>query len=227
MCKILIIPDIHGRDFWKKPCYNWDKQIIFLGDYHDPYYYISNRTSLLNLRELSNFVINRNKDNPNSVICLLGNHELPYYTGNYKCRFDEENKDEVLSLIKSLNPRVIYKSLCVDKNIRNLYLFSHAGVTLDWLKYNNLTLADDLFVPEYLEQIPYSRGGRPHTYGSCIWNSLGDYMLDNKLPEYYQIFGHTWEGRTKPVIEKDYAMLDCSEAFVLDTKTKELRKYEN
>ena len=35
---ILIIPDIHGRDFWKKAVDSkgYDK-IIFLGDYTDPY----------------------------------------------------------------------------------------------------------------------------------------------------------------------------------------------
>ena len=37
MTKILIIPDLHGRTFWKEPCYNWEGKIIFLGDYHDPY----------------------------------------------------------------------------------------------------------------------------------------------------------------------------------------------
>ena len=40
MSKILIVPDIHGRDFWrvikKYDLYYIDK-IIFLGDYLDPY----------------------------------------------------------------------------------------------------------------------------------------------------------------------------------------------
>ena len=37
MTKILIIPDVHGRNFWKEPCNNWKGKIVFLGDYHDPY----------------------------------------------------------------------------------------------------------------------------------------------------------------------------------------------
>lgn len=37
MTKILVIPDLHGRGFWKEPCNNWEGKIIFLGDYHDPY----------------------------------------------------------------------------------------------------------------------------------------------------------------------------------------------
>ena len=37
--KILVLPDIHGRHFWKEPCNNietYDK-VVFLGDYLDPY----------------------------------------------------------------------------------------------------------------------------------------------------------------------------------------------
>ena len=39
--KVLIIPDVHGRTFWKRAIdliENYDK-IIFLGDYLDPYQY--------------------------------------------------------------------------------------------------------------------------------------------------------------------------------------------
>ena len=41
--EILIIPDVHGRDFWREPVKdvleNSDKPVIFLGDYLDPYSY--------------------------------------------------------------------------------------------------------------------------------------------------------------------------------------------
>ena len=38
MTKILIIPDVHGRQFWKQAVASgeYDK-VIFLGDYRDPY----------------------------------------------------------------------------------------------------------------------------------------------------------------------------------------------
>lgn len=37
--KILIIPDVHGRDFWTDPCKDISEydRVIFLGDYTDPY----------------------------------------------------------------------------------------------------------------------------------------------------------------------------------------------
>ena len=37
MTKILVIPDVHGRTFWKESCNNWEGKIIFLRDYQDPY----------------------------------------------------------------------------------------------------------------------------------------------------------------------------------------------
>ena len=37
--KVLIIPDVHGRTFWKEPCEHIDEfdKTIFLGDYVDHY----------------------------------------------------------------------------------------------------------------------------------------------------------------------------------------------
>lgn len=79
MSKILVIPDVHGRSFWKEPCNNWEGKIIFLGDYHDPYgEYIHGEPnkdeSLDNLKELVEFV--KNKRHTSDVICLLGNHKF-------------------------------------------------------------------------------------------------------------------------------------------------------
>lgn len=38
MAEVLIIPDVHGRPFWKDAVQRYpDTDTIFLGDYHDPY----------------------------------------------------------------------------------------------------------------------------------------------------------------------------------------------
>ena len=34
---MIIIPDVHGRVFWKEIVKNSEDKIIFLGDYVDPY----------------------------------------------------------------------------------------------------------------------------------------------------------------------------------------------
>lgn len=234
MSKVLIIPDVHGRTFWEEPCKNWKDTIVFLGDYHDPYgEHIAGepdkQDSLINLRNLAEFVGGRELEYPYSTICLLGNHDLAYFTGNLKCRYDRINEEEVKFLIQSLNPQVTYELWDQTIEPTNKFLFSHAGVTLDWLAGHNLTIDSllDITIKDYkiLEEVPYSRGGR-FKYGSCIWNSLEDYAVEEHIPEYYQIFGHTWGGRTEPVIEDDFAMLDCAKAFVLDTETKEIIEWQ-
>ena len=38
--KILVVPDVHGETFWRKPVQKYIDQVdrlIFLGDYLDPY----------------------------------------------------------------------------------------------------------------------------------------------------------------------------------------------
>ena len=51
-----------------------------------------------------------------------------------------------------------------------------------------------------------------------------EYMLADKLPDLYQIFGHTQ--LKSEVIVFNFACLDCRKAFVLDTKTKSLKAWE-
>ena len=55
MSKIFIIPDVHGRDFWKKAYDYVDKvdEVIFLGDYLDPYEFPKNKL-LKTLKKFSN-----------------------------------------------------------------------------------------------------------------------------------------------------------------------------
>lgn len=234
MNKVLIIPDVHGRDFWKTPCENWDDRIVFLGDYHDPYgnwvvHEPNMEQSRKNLRELVDFVTaRRNNPDKDSTICLLGNHDCHYYTRNLGCRSDDTHFEEIRELLDTLNPQISYELIYNSTEVTNKFLFTHAGVTKDWADWHNLSMdgINKISVKDskILEEVPYSRGGYSK-YGSCLWNSLDDYDREEHISEYYQIFGHTWGGRTKPVIKKDYAMLDCGKAFVLDLETKNIREW--
>ena len=227
MTKILVVPDIHGRDFWKEPCQKWQGSIVFLGDYHDPYGHCVGEPdaeeSLANLRELVEFVSERESDHPYSTVCLLGNHDCSSYTGRFKCRYDYRHSEEVLELIKKLNPQISYELVYDINGVYNKYLFTHAGVTKNWLDYHQLKNVGTLTMNDLdiLEEVPFSRGGESY-FGSPIWNSLEDFQDEEHLPEYYQIFGHTWGGRTEPVITDTYAMLDCGKAFILDSATKKI-----
>ena len=81
MKRILIIPDVHGRDFWKDPVYeslnDENIHIVFLGDFTDAYSaewdlgfdYLQH--TIDNLKE----IIEIKKRYPDRINLLLGNHD--------------------------------------------------------------------------------------------------------------------------------------------------------
>lgn len=76
--KYLIIPDIHGRKFWKKPMEKFCdkvKHIIFLGDYFDPYpcKNISESDAIDNWHEIMNFITAHKFWGRTTM--LIGNHD--------------------------------------------------------------------------------------------------------------------------------------------------------
>ena len=206
--KILIIPDIHGRDFWVEPCSHIDEfdKVIFLGDYHDPYpFEVSQETSRNRLRDqLLPFVL----EHQDKVVCLFGNHDGNYLVGEMADRLDFYHKEEVAEYMNKMNIKLIH--------IEGKYLFSHSGVLPKWLENNNLTLKD-------LETLPFNhpalmdvspiRGGWSEV-GGCVWGDVREYAVCEHLPDYYQIFGHSQQVENA-IITKDWADLDCRKAFTL------------
>jgi len=217
--KILIVPDVHGRDFWIEPCSHIDEfdKVIFLGDYHDPYpFQVSAEKSRHMLRDIVAFVEN-NKD---KVICLLGNHDANYIYYPTSKRFDKFHQKEIRNLLNKLDLQLAYKE--------DNYIFSHSGILPEWLEFNNLTLEDVLNnnVREYaLMQISPNRDGDDNC-GSCIWGDVSEYHFSKKLPDYYQIFGHT-QLQSNPIITNEFACLDVRKCFMLDTDNKIIFNYES
>lgn len=216
--KILIIPDVHGRDFWIEPCYNIDKfdKVIFLGDYHDPYtFQVSVDTSRHRLHDkLLPFVL----EHKDKVVCLLGNHDGNYVIGVMANRMDIFHKEDIANCLNQMNLKLAYQE--------GKYLFTHSGVLPDWLEYNNITLDDILtgkVSNDTLIQVSPNRGGED-LCGSCIWGDVSEYALSKKIPGIFQIFGHTQ--MEKEIITDEFACLDCRKAFVLDTELETLKSYE-
>ena len=216
--KILVLPDIHGRDFWMEPCKHTEEfdKIIFLGDYHDPYsFQVSADTSRHRLRdELLPFVL----EHKDKVICLLGNHDGNYVIGEMADRMDVFHKGDIAHYLNQMDLKLAHQE--------GKYLFTHSGVLPAWLEYNNLTLTDvlDNNVPyEALVQVSPRRGGWDRC-GSCIWGDVVEYEMSVKIPDIYQIFGHTQ--LQNEYIAKDFACLDARKAFVLDTELETLKPYD-
>lgn len=213
--KILVLPDIHGRRFWKKPCENienYDK-VIFLGDYLDPYDFegITVIDAIKNFEEIIEF----KKNNVDKVILLLGNHDMPYFSSDYyffshyHCRHSEKHHKTIATLFEQ--NRDFFKIAHVENDV----LFTHAGVESGWLK--NVVCCEEEDINKICDKINSllenkdtlrqlysisSRRGGYNKYPSCIWADVHDMMWDEeqlKDPDAYiapiqtmrQVFGHT------------------------------------
>jgi len=133
----LVIPDIHGRTFWKEAIemFPIDKYpnlvIIFLGDYVDPYDFegITREQAIDNFKEIIEVAKNDNR-----IHLLIGNHDMHYwYDARYKSRVDHKNyqliKDMFLQNFTLFN--VAYEEIINNEK----YLYTHAGVSAFWLRH--------------------------------------------------------------------------------------------
>lgn len=243
--KVLIIPDVHGRTFWKdavKDSEDW--KIVFLGDYLDPYQYegVTHEMALANFNEIIEF----KKDHPENVTLLMGNHDCTYVYGRLvcDCRTDILHYNEIFEIFKeNLNLFNFAEELEVgDKK----YVFSHAPILKDWYNgfeteaewrnkpdffgenpvdnLNNILHSGDPRILLMLSRFDIYRGGYAKA-GSVVWADVRSVTADSEtLPiSDYPIFGHTQLAK-EPIVTKKFACLDCRRAFILDTdgKIKEL-----
>ena len=141
--KCLVIPDVHGRTFWKEPV-RWvldnlkDVPIVFLGDYTDPYVgevdSVTNTTikredGITCLKE----VIELKKQNSDRITLLIGNHDLGYLNKYIcTCRRDRANEKVLTGLFKD---NLSLFNLATEFEVAGKkFLFTHAGITTRWVK---------------------------------------------------------------------------------------------
>ena len=234
--KIIVIPDVHGRSFWRKAIekINDYDEIIFLGDYVDPYFWerFTREDAIKSLEDIIEF----KKNNEEKVILLIGNHDFQYIDKNceVKSRFDYKNQKVIHDLF--INNIELFRIAHKEEK----FLFSHSGILKPWVKrfYNREDLDLDTIVSilnnqlivnaqeldRVLIYVGRERGGR-NEVGSCIWGDFHEftrYPEKWQYPEIYQIFGHTQQ-EIDPVITDTWACLDCRRAFsLIDNKIEEL-----
>lgn len=193
MSKLLILPDIHGRDFWRKPCLEGDidsyEKVIFLGDYVDPYPFerIRNKAALDNFRDIIAFA----DEHPDRVVTLLGNHDLPYFSTAYRSMLSHHSRMATGPIYDSISE--VFASRA-DRfplaTVADGILFTHAGVNRGWLsdcepscldEQGHCRFIDADRLAEHLNTytaneagmrkllcVSYRRGGS-HECGSCVW----------------------------------------------------------
>lgn len=244
--KILVLPDIHGRRFWEAAVEHIDScdKVVFLGDYLDPYDFenIFERKAVENFRQIIEFAL----QHPDKVVMLLGNHDMPYFSEQYRalshyhCRWSYEWHHIIKGDFDAY--RSMFKIAHVEDNI----LFTHAGCSSQWLRcldskprdLNDLVrILNDLLDSEkglqQLYMVSSIRGGGDDA-GSCIWADVREMGIDyeglhfNDGPIVKQVFGHTLQIEYDeignivsghPIETPTMKMLDTRNAYILDTTT--------
>ena len=230
---IMIIPDLHGRKFWRQAiANNIDKvnKVIFLGDYLDPYNDPNLEDDPI---EMLQDIINLKKNNPDKYTLLLGNHSIHYIWYNFpkSSRYDRfREKDYYNIFYNNLN---LFNIAFVQDDV----IFTHAGITNKWKEmcFPELTtlevgkkLASEKLTENginfgYLAAISFYRGGT-YESGSCEWADVIEHLDSTgnptKYENCYQVFGHTRV--SKPVITDTWACLDCQKGFIIDTISHEI-----
>ena len=208
MKKFLVIPDLHGRNYWKKfgdigmllkaeegaagfgvfeP--EFDKY-IFLGDYCDSFFK-TNNVILDNLLEIIKF----KEMYLDYVELLWGNHEIHYLYNDHQCSgFRPLAWFDLNEIFRK--KRLLFNIAYQYKN----YLFTHSGVHKGWFEYKFKPFDDQKTLAESLNwafeqniheifDIGWARGGQEKV-GGPLWldKSLG---FKKPLKGYHQFVGHS------------------------------------
>lgn len=190
---IIAIGDVHGTTYWKDIVKKYketdDDIVIFLGDYLDSFN-ISPAQCLENLSELFEY-----KCSTPNVYMLVGNHDYHYmrhdmdrYSG-YKYEWMKAYRSMLLDNYHHLDMVTVLQA----RNVK--YIFSHAGVSEQFLNSNNISV-DEL--NELWKTNPSTFGFKHDT-----WDIYGNHPSQSPIwirPEalttcavegYEQIVGHT------------------------------------
>ena len=227
----IIIPDLHGREFWRGAVKDMGESdhVVFLGDYMDPYEddWIYWSDAFKSLQDIIAF----KKAHPGQVTLLYGNHDLHYLFPALKgSRFNMYQAHKLHSVF-SENADAFQMAFEHQIDDRR-YLFTHAGVSRMWLEthrnifgypdevtadtFNRLSFTDD-FV-KALADVSSWRGGSAKA-GSLIWADAREFEWPGSmLPGIIQIFGHTRLDEGAKVMDGNAWCLDCQRAFYLDRK---------
>ncbi len=203
--KILVIPDVHGRIFWKEPVKKYMDAVdrgVFLGDYLDPYEDEDGLADDIyqNLME----IINLKLDNRGKVVLLKGNHDQHYYSKMYRdlaagSRMDEQNWDKYHEVFGDYRSLFQFAHMEIVNGIT--YVFTHAGLTLYWLHKvntnmwqlpdNEVSVADENIIgrinqldykpmgQEMLSVVGRNRSWFGEKTGSVLWADIEEHSISD------------------------------------------------
>lgn len=194
--KTLVLGDTHGRPYWKEIIAKENPdRVIFIGDYFDSY---DNYTAA---EQMDNFkqIVEYKQSGQAEVIMLVGNHDYHYMRGvsEHYSGYQHGAAPAIQQLLEDNKEHLQMCYRLID------FVFSHAGISHDWLTIHGYSIEYDLiewvndkfkFTPKIFE----FAGWEPHgdsPISSPIWIrplSLLRSNADTHLQEHFvQVMGHT------------------------------------
>ena len=197
--KTVIIGDIHGHDSWKQVVaqeHDADR-FVFVGDYFDSFT-VTGVVQIHNFKEIIEFKTTSGKE----VIMLIGNHDYHYMRGvtQYYSGYQSGARPAIEQLLyENKNHMQMAYGM-------NGFIFTHAGVSSDWLQihgYDNesnlIDWINDMW--KYKPNVFGFAGRDPYgdsTISSPIWirpYSLQKTNRDTLRDQFIQVVGHTTQGK--------------------------------
>lgn len=231
--KLTIIPDLHGKDIWKRIVAKEEdsNEFIFLGDYFDSFDFLNTQISNITDEEMmykhqyNQTVAEKQVNNFYDILRFKETQDNKAYSGivtlhigNHDYHYSDTNdvysgyQNTIALLLKDTIDRLIAQNVLKLVTMRvvngTTYMFSHAGVTKNWL--NNIKgNSNEKFRtnPDIIEFGKFIDGRNKFSldptgddpFQSPIWirpKSLLQYGIGNCI----QVIGHT---RVKePLVKK-------------------------
>jgi hypothetical protein len=197
--KTLVLGDTHGRPLWKQIVVDEQPdRVIFIGDYFDSYDDFTAVEQMHNFKE----IIEYKESGQSEVIMLIGNHDYHYMRGV------TEHYSGYQSGARPAIEQLLYEN---KQHMQmaygmNGFIFSHAGVSYDWLQAHDYDNGSNLidWINDMWKYKPNTFGfaGRdPYgdsTISSPIWirpYSLQRSNHDTLRDQFIQVVGHTQQGQ--------------------------------
>lgn len=187
--KLVAIGDVHGRDWWYRVI---DAEIdadkfIFLGDYVSTHQLISAEQQCSICEDILNF----KEQNPDWVIMLRGNHDTQHL--GYHWASCSGWNPTVAKWMYSIKDRFL--SLTQWIYIYNDIIFSHAGISTEWMKYYKINDVHEINNIPPCETFGFTSNRFSDYCGEssiqpCTWirpTTLSRYLV----PGFTQVVGHT------------------------------------
>ena len=254
--KILVVPDIHGETFWKGPVLKYIEQvdrIIFLGDYLDPYPEEGKEYPPQGLFDNLMDIIDIKRNHMDNVVLLKGNHDQHYASETFRdiaCASRCDTINWSLYNAVFVKNKELFK-LAHLEDVRGLpYLFSHAGLTLNWINKvnsgvwkladNKISVANPGIIARINALDESDEGqemlaiiGRYRTFlgaksGSILWADIEEHAIPDAPKAYglnkvFQVVGHSRLDLCQgDMIEfENLALIDSQQCFIIDEGIKE------